>query len=329
MPVPSLLSRRHAGGLLLAASLGLLAPSVLAQQSAWPTRPVTLVVPAAPGMAADVGARFVADKLSKQLGQQVLVDNKPGGAGIIGVNVVLGQPADGYTLLLMVSTYTIQAAMPTKPAYDVMKDFAHVAHMGLTPQMLVASPKAGINSLPELLAKARSDSLNSGSAGMGTTSHLTMEMIKHATGIKANHVPYKGTQDAQMALVNGDIAIGTDSVPANLPRIRNGQLKPIAVATSQRLPSLPDVPTFAELGYPALLSASWLAVSARAGTPAPILDRLNAEVRKALQDPEVRAKMDGLGFILLDQSREQFTAFVKGDLDKWERVIREAGVKLQ
>jgi tripartite-type tricarboxylate transporter receptor subunit TctC len=314
---------------LAAAALALAAPPVFAQQAAWPAKPITLVVPAAPGMAADVGARFVADKLSRQLGQQVVVDNRPGGAGIIGVNAVLPQPADGYTLLLMVSTYAIQSAMPNKPSYDLMKDFAHIVHMGLTPQMLVASPKAGINNLQDLLAKSRNDILNSGSAGVGTTSHLTMEMVKHATNIKTNHVPYKGTQDAQMGLVNGDIAIGTDSVPANLPRIRSGQVKPIAVATAQRLPSLPDVPTFTELGYPQVLSASWLALSAKAGTPPPILERLNTEVRKALQDPEVRAKMDGLGFIIMDQSRDQFTAFVKADMDKWEKVIREAGVKLQ
>jgi tripartite-type tricarboxylate transporter receptor subunit TctC len=313
--------------ILLAVAGAAVAPSVHAQ--AYPTKPVTLVVPAAAGMAADVGARFVAERMSRNLGQQVLIDNRPGAGGVIGANVVVGAPPDGHTLLLMVSTYTIQAGLPNKPPYDVRKDFAHIAHIGNTPQMLVASPKSDIRSVADAVARAKAQPINSGSAGTGTTSHLTMEMFKVAAGITTNHVPYKGTQDAQVGLVNGDVVIACDSVPANLPRIRAGQIRPLAVATQRRVPSLPEVPTFVELGYPSMLSASWLAVSAPARTPTAILDMLNAEVRKALADPDTAKRLDDLGFIVTDMSRDQFNGFVEAELEKWANVIRESKVTLQ
>ena len=307
----------------------LMAMPLALAQGAYPIKPISIVLPAAAGMGADVVARVIAEKMSRQLGQSVLIDNRPGAGGLIAANHVLAAAPDGYTLLLNASTFAIQAGLPGKITYSIQRDFAQIGGMAIFPQLLVASPKTDVASFADFILRSKKETINTGSAGIGSTSHFTMEMFKAITGVKINHVPYKGTSDMQLGLMSGDVAIGFDSLAASVPRLGPGQLKPVAVATNQRVPMLPSVPTLLELGYPAMISSSWTGLSAPAKTPVVILDRLNVELRKAVAEPDVKARIESLGAVPLDQTREQFSAFLDSELEKWARVIRESGVKMQ
>lgn len=315
--------------LLLALVAAWVAPGVDAQT--WPNKPVKIVVPFPPGQATDILARVMADQLTKALGQQVVVENRPGAGGSIGADVVAKSTPDGYTLLMVtISTHGIAPAIYPKLPYDTQKDFAPIANIGLTPQVLMASLKSGITSVQDLIAKAKAGAdLNYGSSGNGAASHLGVEMLKSAAGIKLIHVPFKGNADALMALQAGDIQLLSDAVPGAVGPISAGKVKALGIADQRRSPFLPDVPTIAEQGVQGVVAVGWIGLSAPARTPEPILDKISGEVMRILKEPEVLDKLKGLAFVPAKESRQEFEAYIALENVKWKKIVQDAGVKIE
>jgi tripartite-type tricarboxylate transporter receptor subunit TctC len=315
--------------LLLALVAASVAPGVDAQT--WPAKPIKIVVPFPPGQSTDILARVMADQLTKALGQQVVVENRPGAGGSIGADVVAKSPADGYTLLMVtISTHGIAPAIYPKLPYDTQKDFAPIANIGLTPQVLMASLKSGISSVPDLVAKAKAGAdLNYGSSGNGSASHLAVEMLKNAAGIKLTHVPFKGNADALMALQAGDIQLMSDAIPGAVGPIKAGKVKALGIADQRRSPFLPDVATIAEQGIQGVVAVGWIGLSAPARTPEPILDKISAEVMRVLKEPEVLDRLKGLAFVPAKESRQEFEAYIALENVKWKKIVQDAGVKIE
>ncbi len=319
-------NRRLILGSLVAASI---APSAFAQ--AYPTKPIKIIVPFPAGQATDILARVMADQFTKALGQQVIVENRPGAGGQIGADVAAKAAPDGYTLLMVtISTHGISPALYPKLPYDPQKDFAPIANIGLTPQVLMTSLKSGINSVPDLIAKAKAGAdLNYGSSGNGSASHLAVEMLKSAASIKLTHVPFKGNADAQLALQSGDIQLLSDAIPGAIGPVKAGKVKAIGIADERRSPFLPDLPTVAEQGIYGVVAVGWIGLSAPARTPEPILDKLSAEVMRILKDPQVLEKLKSLSFVPAKESRQEFEAYIAIENTKWRKIIQDAGVKIE
>ena len=304
------------------------APGAFAQ--GWPAKPIRIIVPFPAGQATDILARVMADQLTRALGQQVIAENRPGAGGSIGADVAAKAAPDGYTLLMVtISTHGIAPALYPRLPYDAQKDFAPIANIGLTPQVLLASPKSGITSVKELVARAKTSDLNYGSSGNGSASHLAVEMLKSAAGIKLTHIPFKGNADATMALQSGDIQLMSDAMPGAIGPVKTGKAIAIGIADQRRSPFLPDLPTIGEQGYPAVVAVGWIGLSAPARTPEPILDRLSAEIMRILNEPEVLEKMKGLAFVPAKESRQEFEAYIAIENTKWQKVVQDAGVKIE
>ncbi|MCX7361613.1 MAG: tripartite tricarboxylate transporter substrate binding protein [Alphaproteobacteria bacterium] len=317
------LSRR----LLFAAPALLTVP---AHAQAWPAKTIRIIVPFPAGQATDILARVMADQLTKALGQQVIAENRPGAGGSIGADVAAKAAPDGYTLLMVtISTHGIAPGLYPKLPYDPLKDFAAIANVGLTPQVLMASLKSGITSLPELIAKAKGGDLNYGSSGNGAASHLAVEMLRNAAGIKLTHIPFKGNAEAQMALQSGDIQLLSDAIPGAIGPIKSGKATAIGIADIKRSPFLPDLRTFAEQGLAGVVAVGWIGLAAPAKTPDPILDRLGTEVQRILKEPEVLEKLKGLAFVPAGESRQAFASYMEAEIAKWKKVIADAGVKIE
>ncbi|MFZ5781717.1 MAG: Bug family tripartite tricarboxylate transporter substrate binding protein [Pseudomonadota bacterium] len=318
---------------LLAGSLALLAPGTAAkaQTQAWPSRPVRLIVPFPAGQATDILARLMADQLTKALGQQVFVENRPGAGGTIGADAAAKAAPDGYTLLMVtISTHGIAAAIYPRLPYDPQKDFAPIANLALTPQVLMASLKSDIASIPDLVAKVKAGAdLNYGSSGNGSASHLAVEMLQRAAGIKLTHVPFKGNADALAALQSGDIQILSDAMPGAIGPVRGGRVRPLGIADERRSPFLPDLPTIAEQGIYGVVAVGWIGMSAPAGTPEPILDRVSAELMRTLREPAVLEKLKGLAFVPARESRQEFEAYIALENTKWSTIVSTTGVKIE
>lgn len=312
------------------ASAASMAVAPLAQAQTWPTKPIRIIVPFPAGQATDILARLMADQLTKALGQQVIAENRPGAGGQIGADVAAKAAPDGYTLLMVtISTHGIGPALYPKLPYDPQKDFAPIANIGLTPQVVMASLKSGIASVPQLIAKAKTSELFYGSSGNGSASHLAVEMLKNAAGIKLTHVPFKGNAEAQLALQGGDIQILSDAVPGAVGPVRADKVKAIGIADERRSPFLPDVPTVAEQGLYGVVAVGWIGLSAPARTPEPILDRISAEVMRILKDPDVLEKLKGLSFVPAKESRQEFEAYIAIENTKWRKIVQDAGVKIE
>ena len=297
---------------------------------AYPTKPVKIVVAFSAGSATDIIARVMAEHLTRTLGQPFVVENKPGAGGSVGTAQVKDAAPDGYTLVAAGSgPFGINPAIYSKLPYDPIKDFELIGNIVLTPQALVVGAQAPYKTLKELVAaaKAKPGEIAYASLGNGSTSHLTMEAFQAAAGIKLNHVPFKGSSDAQTQLIGGSVPLMSDTVPGVLAQVKAGKLRALGVAIAQRSPHLPEVPTIAEQGYPGFESVGWIGLAAPAKTPAPILDRLNAEIKKMLQDPAVRGRIDGLAFTPVGDSRQEFTHFVRSEITKWTQVARDSGAK--
>src|SRR6266404_4584472 len=304
--------------------------AVAARAQAWPAKPIKIIVPFPPGQSTDILARVMADQLTKALGQQVIAENRPGAGGSIGADAAAKAAPDGYTLLMVtISTHGIAPALYPKLPYDAQKDFAPIANIGLTPQVLMASPKSGIESVKDLIAKAKAGDLNYGSSGNGSASHLAVEMLKSAAGIKLTHIPFKGNAEASMALQSGDIQVMSDAVPGAVGPINAGKVKAIGIADQRRSPFLPDVPTIAEQGVEGVVAVGWIGLSAPARTPEPILDRLSAEIMNILKQPEVLEKLKSLAFVPAKESRQEFEAYIAIENTKWRKIVRDAGVKIE
>jgi tripartite-type tricarboxylate transporter receptor subunit TctC len=302
----------------------------LAHAQSYPTKPVKIIVPFTAGSATDILARVVGDQLAKALGQPFVIENKPGAGGILGTQFAKDAPADGYTLIAAGSgPFGINPGVYKSLPYDPVRDFEPIGNIVLTPQAIVVGTQSPYKSVKDLVAaaKARPGELSFASLGNGSTSHLTMEAFQAAAGIKLNHIPFKGSSDAQTQIIGGNVVMMSDTVPGVLAQVKAGKLRALGVAIPQRSPFLPEVPTLAEQGYPGFESVGWIGLAAPAKTPAPILEKRNAEVRKMLQDPAVKEKMAQLAFTPVGDTREQFAAFMKSEIAKWSKVAHDSGAR--
>ena len=315
-------------GLLLATTMSLAAWA----QPAFPDRPIRLVVPFAPGGVTDTSGRLVAEALGKRLGQQVVVENKPGASGNIGTQGVATAAPDGYTLVLafdgtMVINPHVFASIP----FDTLKDFAPVGKIGDATLILVAYPGFAPKTVKELVAFAQQDpkGVSYGTSGVGGTPHIAGELLAQRTGAKLVHVPYKGGGQAMADALGGNIPLVYTAVAGAVTYVKSGRLVPIAVSSRQRSPSLPDVPTFIESGVPDFEAASWVGILAPAKTPRPIVERLNRELNAVLASPEIVEKLAGLGIVATPGTPEQFTEVMRTDLAKYGQVVKSAGIKVE
>ena len=312
-------------------TLGVLLATAAGAQS-YPTKPVRIVAPFPPGGVADVLARAIQPGLQEVLGQQVVIDNKPGAGGNIGAEIVARAEPDGYTLLLAsAGILTINEFLYSKMPFDTATAFSPITVVGDMPNIVVVSPRTGITTLKELIdrAKALPGKLNFGSAGNGTTTHLAIVLLEQAAGIRLAHVPYKGAAPAVQDLVAGQIDGLVDNPPLVIGHIRSGAIKALAWAAPQRMAILPDVPTAAEAGLPGFEASSWFALIAPAGTPKEIVARLNAETAKILRDPKMVEQFAQRGVRLVGNSVEEFAAFIPKERARWADIVKVSGVKLE
>jgi tripartite-type tricarboxylate transporter receptor subunit TctC len=313
----------------LAAVLALIAAGAAAQS--YPTKPIRLVVPFPPGGTTDILAREVGQRLSASLGQTVVIDNRPGAGGNIGAELVAKSAPDGYTLLMCtVSTHAINPNLYAKLPYDHVADFAPVILVASVPNVLEVTPSLPVNSVADLikLAKEKPGQINFASSGSGTSIHLSGELFKTMAGVDMTHVPYKGSAPALTDLIGGQVQVMFDNLPSSLPQIKAGKLRAIAVTSAQRAPALPNVPTIAESGLPGFEATSWFGVVAPAGTPPAIVARLNADMNQWLQTPEAREKLLAQGAAAAGGSPEQFAAYIRAETEKWAKVVKASGAKV-
>ncbi|MFZ3323957.1 MAG: tripartite tricarboxylate transporter substrate binding protein [Usitatibacter sp.] len=314
---------------IAAAILALSAGTVVFAQQ-YPTKPVKIIVAFTPGSATDILARLTADWMARSLGQPFIVENRAGAGGIIGTQVAKDAPPDGYTLTACPSgPFGINPGIYSHLPYDPVKDFEPISNIGLTPQVIVVGSQFKYKTLKEFVddAKAHPGDIAYGSLGTGSTSHLTMEAFQSAAGIKLNHIPFKGGQEAQASILGGSFPVMSDTVPGVLAQVKGGKLRGLGVAIPKRSPFLPDVPTIAEQGYPGFESVGWIGLCAPAKTPAAILDKLNAEVQKMLASPEVKEKFEKLAFTAAGDSRAHFAAWIKAEIVKWSAIAKASGAK--
>ena len=303
-----------------------------ANAQAYPNRPIRAIVPIAPGGGTDTTGRLVTTRLSEALGQQIVVDNRAGGGGTIGASIVAKAQPDGYTILFgSISTHGVNPAIYKNLPYDHIKDFAPVSLIGTVPNVLVVHPSLPVKSVSDLInyAKANPGKINYGSAGIGSPPHLSMELLKSMAGINLLHVPYKGAGPALAELLGGQTQVMCTSLAGQLPHIKAGRVRALAVTTAKRNPQLPDVPTMIEAGVPGYEVTIWYAVFTPAGVPKPIITRLNSELVKLLKMPEMKERMAQIGVDPAPSTPQELAAFVKSETAKWTKVVQEAGVKLE
>lgn len=321
MPV----TRRTVNSIWLAGGAAAALPSFA--QPVYPNRPVRLIVPIPPGQSTDILARVIADQLGRAMGQPFVVDNRPGAGTTLGTDVAARAAPDGYTLVMATSGgFAVAPSIYAKLPYDPQRDFAPISNLGIVTQTLVTSAGAPWNTVQEFIAAAGRQRMNYASAGVGSTSHLTTEAFLHRAGIEATHVPFKGAAEAQPQVIGGQVQCMFDALPAVLAQVRAGKLKILGVASAQRTPLYPDAPTIAEQGLPGFEAIGWIGLAAPAKTPPLVLDRLNAEVRRAMASAEVRERLTALFFTPADGSREAFGKFIAADIAKWSQVARMANI---
>ena len=323
---------RQMSGLVtvLVASLVLLPAAALAQGQAWPVKPLRLVVPFAAGGSSDVMARTVARSLSDDLGQTLVVENRPGAGGSIALEFVARQAADGYTLLFgTIGTNGINPAVMRKLPYDPVRDFAPVSMLHTLSNVLIVHPSVGAGSVPELitLARARPGALTYASAGNGSSSHLAGELFKAAAGIDITHVPYKGGGAAMPDLLSGQVSMMFETIPTAMPPTRAGKVRALAVTTAIRSSIAPELPTMAEVGVRDFVVSSWTALFATGGTPRPVIERLNAAAVRLAQEPQYRARMREMGSDCVSSTPEELDQFVRAEISRYTRAAERAGVR--
>ncbi len=299
-----------------------------AAQAAWPEKPVRIIVTFAAGGASDIVARAISEPLAKALGQPVIVDNKPGAGGTIGGAEVARAAPDGYTLMLSNSTPTsIGPYTVPKLPYDPVKQFTHVAMLGVAPVLLMANPKTGPATLKDLPAAAAAPGYTFGSGGPGSIGHIVGEMAKAAMKVQMTHVPYRGGAPMTTDLISGQIPVGIDVITAFVPMVKAGQIRALAVTTRVRSPLLPEVPTVVESGYPQLVAENYFGVSGPAGLPAEVTDRLGKALAAITADPAIVKRFEELGITTVRSSSVEFTAFVAKQVADWAPAIKAADIK--
>ncbi len=298
---------------------------------AWPSRPIRFIVPFPPGGGTDVNARIIAPRLSAALGQQVVVENRTGAGGMVGTEVVAKSAPDGYSMVIAtIGPIAINQSLYARMTYDPAKDLAPVTITGEVPNGLVVHPTLPAKTLKELiaLAKQRPRELNYGSSGAGAGDHLAAEMLSVMAGIRMTHVPYKGGPLAMVDLMAGNIQLIFATLATGMPYIRAGRVRTLAVAGGQRFALLPEVPTVAEAGVPGFAVNNWAGIFVAAGTPRPIIERLNAEIVKALAPPDVRQKLLEMGLVSATNTPEQFASYIQSETVKWAKIVKDANIKL-
>ena len=316
--------------LMLAASILLSLPAQAADQ--FPSRPIRFIVPYAPGGNVDISARIIAPPMGTVLGQTVVVDNRPGAGGNLGASMVAKATPDGYTLLVGSSgPLSVNPVIFKSLPYDSLKDFAPISTVQAVPLVLLASPRAGIASVADLVksAKARPGKLTMASAGAGTTNHFAIELFASMAGVKVLHVPYKGSGPALSELLGGQVETMVDQLAASIGYVKDGRLKVLAVTTPQRASALPDVPTLDELGYKGYQASTLLGLLAPAGTPKAVVAALNGAVRKTMDQPAVAERFRGLGANPGASSPEEFSKRIRDELDQWRKLVKQLGLKFE
>jgi len=305
--------------------------STISHAQDFPRRAITLILPFSAGGVTDQVARLVAGKVADNIGNPVVVENRPGGGGQIAAGAVKQAPPDGYTLLVGdIGTHAINASLYNKLPYDPVKDFVAITLIARVPNMLVVNPSIPANNVKELIAllKANPGKYSFASSGNGTSQHLSGELFKTMAGVDMQHIPYKGSPPALQDVVGGQVAMTFDNITTAWPLAKAGKLKALAVTTVTRSSIAPDVPTLAESGLPGFEVGSWQGVFAPAGTPPEIVKRLNAEILKILKLPDVSEKLVGLGAEPVGNTSEEFTAMVKAEVVKWADVVKKSGAKV-
>ena len=315
--------------LAVTAASGLVSGSAMAQ--AWPSRPISLIVPFAAGGTTDVLARAIGQELSKSLGQPVLVESKPGAGATVGADFVAKAKPDGYTLLMGAVHHTIASSVYKKLPYDFQKDLLPITTVALVPNLLVVNPAVPAKSVSELLAlaKAAPGKVTYGSAGNGTAHHLIGAQFEAMGGVQLLHVPYKGSGPLVTDLLGGQITMSFDTITPVLPHIKAGKLRALAITTNKRSPALPDVPTLDEAGLKGFNLGTWFGVLAPAGTPREIVSRLNLEMVKIIHSPEFKKRMDDIGAEPVGNTSEQMAQQIKDDTERFSKLVREAKVSIE
>ena len=311
-------------------AVALLACAAIPAQADYPEKPLRLVVPFPPGGSTEPLARILSQKLGETFGQQLIVDNRPGAGSTIGAEIVAKSPPDGYTLFLGSISNAISAALYPKLNFDIVRNFAPVTLLATTPGVLVVHPALPVRTVKELiaLAKARPEQLAYSSAGNGTPPHLSAELLSGMTGIKLIHVPYKGGGPSIIALLSGEAQLSIASLPSAIGHMRSGKLRALGVTTPQRTPSVPELPTIAEAGVPGYAAETWLGLAVAARTPKEIVGKLHGATVKAMTLPDVKERLDALGYIARVGSPEEYANFVQSEVDKWRRVVKAANVRV-
>lgn len=310
-------------------ALGWFLASTQVPAQSYPVRPIRLVVASSPGGASDILARTLAHKLSEQFGQQVVVDNRPGASGVIGTDIVAKAAPDGYTLLIIQPTLTINPSMIKKLPYDAVRDLAPVALVVDAAQILTAHPSLPAKDAKELiaLAKARPGKLTFGSPGLGTSPHLTAEFFKLKAGVDIPQVLFKGSGMAFISLISGEISAAFSTVLSALPHVKSGKIRPLGVTTAKRVQVLPDVPTISESALPGFETSQWFGFLAPGGTPRPIIERLYEALARAASSPELKERFAAQGVEVVNRRPEEFAALIRREIKQWAEVIRAAGIK--
>ena len=313
----------------LACALGMLALNPAASfAQAYPAKPIRLIVPLAPGGGGDLVGRLLAQKISEPLGQTVIVENRPGGSTIIGTELVARAQPDGYTLVMATSSHVINPSLYKLP-FDPVKDFAAISFFATFPMMLTIHPSVPAKTVRELIAVARQSpgKLNYGSSGTASIVHLASELFNLSAGVKTVHIPYKGTGPALIDLLGGQIAMMFASPIPTLPHVKSGRLRPIAMASLQRSPAMPELATVAESGFPGFEAASFYVVLGPANTPVSIVSRLSAEMTRVSQLPDVRDRLSAEGAVMVGGTPQQAIAHIESEIARWARVVKAAGIK--
>jgi len=304
--------------------------SMLWAQS-WPTKPVRMIIAFPPGGPTDLVSRVLAQKLSEQLGQQVIVDNKPGAGGNIAAELAAKAAPDGYTIFYNTSAIVIGPALYGKVNYDTLKDFAPVLLTASVPMVLVVNPQLPARSVKEFvdLAKTRSGALNYSSSGTGTITHLASAMMSTQTGIQTQHIPYKGSAPGLVDLASGQTQFMIDTINTVLPYVRDNRLRGLAVTSAKRSPLLPDLPTLAEAGISGFEAAAWQGIVVPTGTPNEIVQKLNAEVNKALMHPDIRSRLAAQGADILGGTPAEYAAYLRSEMPRWAKAVKDSGAKAE
>ena len=305
--------------------------AISAAHAQYPAKPVRLVVPFPPGGGTDTLARVYGQKLGESLGQQVLIDNRPGGGTNIGADIAAKSPPDGYTALMGNIAHAINVTLYKKLSYDFVKDFAPVTLLASTPNILVVHPSIPVKSVKELiaLAKSRPGQLDYASSGSGSSSHLAAELFNSMAGVRMTHIPYKGGGPAVVALVGGQVSVGFATTPSVIAHIKTGKMRGLAVTTARRSPSTPDLPTMSEAGVGGYEAGTWYGLLVPTGTSKDVVARLHDESVKLLRQADVKERLDAAGFELIGNSPEEFATFIRSEIGKWAKVVKASGARAE